>query len=71
VDPTAVVVGEVGLGGEIRPIHQIDKRLAEAGTLGFKRVILPRTNRRGIRAPEGLELVEVESIDQAIDALVR
>jgi DNA repair protein RadA/Sms len=71
VDPAAVVIGEVGLGGEIRSIHQIDKRLSEAGTLGFKRVVLPRTNRRGARPPDSLELIEVETIDQAIDALLR
>ena len=40
----AAVIGEVGLGGEIRSIHQIEKRLAEAQKLGFKRFVLPGNN---------------------------
>lgn len=40
IDSDALFVGEVGLGGEIRPVHQLERRLTEAGRLGFKRVFL-------------------------------
>jgi DNA repair protein RadA/Sms len=61
--------GEVGLGGEIRPVTQIEMRLREAARLGYRRVILPR-----IGAPkrwEGLELLHVRTVNEAIGALGR
>jgi len=66
----AAVIGEVGLGGEIRSIHQIDKRLAEAQKLGFKRFILPRNNLHSVRVPAGITLVQVESVNEALAALL-
>jgi DNA repair protein RadA/Sms len=64
VDPRVVAIGEVGLGGEIRTVGQMEKRITEAGMLGFKRCLLPRNTlklRNG-----GIELVEVETVEQAI-----
>ena len=40
-DPRAVAIGEVGLAGEIRRVHQSDRRIAEAAKLGFERMVLP------------------------------
>jgi DNA repair protein RadA/Sms len=70
VDAEAVVVGEVGLGGEVRTIHQIEKRIAEAEKLGFKRIILPANNIKNLRANGGIEIVGVENVEKAIEALV-
>jgi DNA repair protein RadA/Sms len=70
VRPDAAVIGEVGLGGEIRSIHQIDKRLVEAQKLGFKRFVLPRNNMHSLRVPAGITLVQVESINEALAALL-
>jgi DNA repair protein RadA/Sms len=70
VDANTVVVGEIGLGGEVRTINQIEKRIAEAGKLGFKRIAIPRSNLKGIPKNGGLELMEIDTIDQAIDTLV-
>ncbi|HSQ73968.1 MAG TPA: DNA repair protein RadA [Bacteroidota bacterium] len=66
----AAVIGEVGLGGEIRSIHQMDKRLAEARKLGFQRVVLPRNNVQSARVPAGLAIVEVESVQEALAVLL-
>lgn len=66
----AAVIGEVGLGGEIRSIHQMDKRLAEARKLGFQRVVLPRNNVQSVRVPSGLAVVEVESVQEALAVLL-
>lgn len=71
VDSGSVVMGEVGLGGEIRSIHHIDKRVAEAQKLGFKRIVLPRNNLKGIVVNSGIEIVEVETVDQALEVLLR
>jgi len=70
VDSGAVVIGEVGLGGEIRTIHQIEKRIAEATKLGFTRVIIPRNNLRGRSITERADIVEVDTIDRALEALM-
>ncbi|MFN0156797.1 MAG: DNA repair protein RadA [Bacteroidota bacterium] len=70
VDALAVAVGEVGLGGEIRTISQIEKRVAEASKLGFKRMVLPRMNTRALKTNGEMELKEVESVEQAIEALL-
>jgi len=69
-DSGAVVIGEVGLGGEIRRVSQVEKRVAEAGKLGFTRVILPARNLGAHRPVAGLEVTEVETIVQAIAALL-
>src|SRR5207245_10108398 len=49
-----VVLGEVGLAGEVRAVGQIDQRLAEAAQLGFSRCVLPKGNR--LRPSNALEL---------------
>lgn len=68
VDSSLVVVGEVGLSGELRSVSQLERRLSEASQLGFSRAIVPATLGRGIvRPPEGFELVRVSSVNEAID----
>ena len=70
VDPAAVAIGEIGLGGEIRTVSQVEKRVAEAAKLGFTRCVLPRNNARAMAPRDGIELVEIQTVDQAIAALV-
>jgi DNA repair protein RadA/Sms len=70
VDSTAVAIGEVGLGGEIRSVSQAEKRVGEAGKLGFTRCVLPRSNARKLSRRDGVELIEIETVEQAISALV-
>ena len=67
----AAVVGEVGLGGEIRTIHHIEKRIAEVQKLGFKRLILPRNNAQQVRGGQKLILTEVETIEEAMRVLLQ
>jgi DNA repair protein RadA/Sms len=69
-DSGAVVIGEVGLGGEIRRVSQAEKRVAEARKLGFTRVILPARNLSVQRSSSELEVIEVDTIVQAIAALL-
>ena len=61
------VVGEVGLSGEIRPVRRLKERMGEAGKLGIQRMIVPKSSR--ITKPKGLEIVEVEHVSEAIEAL--
>ena len=58
--------GEVGLTGELRQVSQTNQRLAEIARMGFKTCILPQSAKSRISAPEGLELIFVKTISDAI-----
>jgi DNA repair protein RadA/Sms len=61
-----VIVGEVGLTGEVRAVSHIERRLAECARMGFRACVLPKANLRGLRPPEGLELIGVETVQGAL-----
>ena len=61
-------VGEVGLSGEIRSVSNLNMRLSEIARLGFKRCVIPAHVKDDIRKPDGLELISVKDIRQAIKA---
>jgi len=63
VDPELVLIGEVGLGGQVRPISQLELRLKEASKLGFKRAIVPKSQAVKVN---GLEVTEVSRVVDAI-----
>ncbi len=63
VDPELVLIGEVGLGGQVRPISQLELRLKEAVKLGFKKAIVPKGQNVKV---EGLTIVEVSRVVDAI-----
>ncbi len=63
-----IVFGEVGLAGEIRPVPNGQERLREAAKHGFTRAIVPKAN-LGKRGTEGIEVVGVSRLDEALDRL--
>jgi DNA repair protein RadA/Sms len=65
--PYDLFIGEVGLTGEVRGVSRIEQRVAEAHNMGFKRVIIPEKNRRGWTPPEGMELIGVKSLKEALE----
>jgi DNA repair protein RadA/Sms len=67
VHPGTVLIGEVGLGGQVRTVSQMELRLKEAAKLGFKRAIVPK----GTRFPDlGIEILPVSKVIDAIIAAV-
>ncbi len=70
IDNNIVVIGEVGLGGEIRSINQIEKRIQEAEKLGFKKVIIPKNNMKHVKKSESIKINPVENIMDALDILL-
>ncbi len=62
-----VLIGEVGLSGELRLVGQMPARLREAEKLGFKQAIVPRRLRRGEAWPDGIQVVEVRTLRQALE----
>ncbi|PPD58178.1 DNA repair protein RadA [Dehalogenimonas etheniformans] len=65
VDPHLVAIGELGLSGEIRNVPQIDRRLAEADRLGFRKALVPAAARVKSPSPD-FKLIHVRDIRQAI-----
>jgi DNA repair protein RadA/Sms len=66
IDPETVLIGEVGLGGQVRPVAQLELRLREAAKLGFKQAIVPK-GQADIPA-SGLTLIPVARVVDAISA---
>jgi DNA repair protein RadA/Sms len=64
----AVLIGEIGLAGELRMPGQMPVRLREAAKLGFKTAIVPKRLRKGEPWPQGLQIVEARSLYQALEA---
>ena len=67
VDPRTVLLGEVGLGGQVRPVSQLELRLREAAKLGFKRAIIPK----GQQPPDlGMRILPIAKVIDAIIAAI-
>ena len=67
------VVGEVGLGGEVRSVHRIESRLKEAINMGFERCIIPKRNVKGIAEDlrKKIQIQGVEFVEEAINAVLK
>lgn len=63
-------IGEVGLTGELRAVHALNQRLSEVRRLGFTKCLIPARNSGKLVAPEGLELIRISNIRQAIAVLI-
>ncbi len=71
VDRNAVVIGEVGLSGELRSVNQLDRRINEAARLGFTRMIVPEGARKSIGdIPSTVEVVRCKTAAEAIEAAI-
>ena len=70
VDPGTVIFGEVGLAGEVRAVSMADQRIYEAKKLGFTTCILPRLCLEKIKPVEGIRLIGVSNVREAIGAVL-
>ena len=71
IESKTVALGEIGLGGEIRPVNQVERRVAEASSLGFERCLVARSNLKGWKRPEGVEVIGVGGLEAAEDLALR
>lgn len=69
IDSKTIVFGEVGLSGEVRSVSMAEQRIAEAAKLGFEVCIMPGTSLEGIKVPEGIKLIGVRNIAEAISII--
>jgi len=72
VNSKTVLIGEVGLGGEVRSVGHIEKRIQEAEKLGFEQVFIPRNNLKGLKVNSpGIKVKGVESLTEAINGVIK
>lgn len=73
MDPDTAVVGEVGLGGEVRSVHRIESRLKEAINMGFQHCLIPKRNLKGISEElrRKIRIQGVEFVEEAVHAMLR
>ena len=69
IDPKTVIFGEVGLSGEVRGVSMAEQRVNEAVKLGFETCILPQICLDRLKRTEGIRLIGVRNVREAIDAL--
>lgn len=66
-----IFIGEVGLGGELRGVSQLEKRITEAAKLGFKSAIVPKQSLKGVKIPEGFTAYGIRTVSEMINMLRR
>jgi DNA repair protein RadA/Sms len=71
VDPYLIVVGEVGLSGEVRGVPQLERRLIEAARQGFTRCVGPRFSLSSLNPPQGMETIAVNSLREALKVALK
>ncbi|MGQ0541303.1 MAG: DNA repair protein RadA [Blastocatellia bacterium] len=69
IAPETAVFGEVGLTGEVRGVLQAQARAREAQTLGFKKLIIPESNKKGLEKLLGVRVLGVRNLEEALDEL--
>jgi DNA repair protein RadA/Sms len=70
IDHLTMVMGEVGLGGEVRAISQAELRIREAAKMGFRRCLLPERNLAKLERLDGIELIGIREVGEALDAVL-
>lgn len=73
LDPEMTIVGEVGLGGEVRSVSRIESRLKEAIHMGFQSCLIPKRNFKGISQDirKKINIIGVEFVDEAINVVFK
>ena len=69
IDDKVLVFGEVGLSGEVRAVSMPEQRVAEARKLGFKTCIMPQVSKDMLKKIEGIEVIGVKSVNQAMNLI--
>jgi DNA repair protein RadA/Sms len=72
IDPETVVLGEVGLSGEVRGVPRIENRIREAIHMGFRRVLLPKRNLKGLDPDlcKKISLIGISVVEEAVRELL-
>ena len=69
IDDKMLAFGEIGLSGEVRGVSMAEQRVSEAAKLGFTTCVLPEVNRSQLRPIEGMKVIGVKTVQDAIDLI--
>lgn len=69
IDEGTVIIGEVGLAGEVRAVNFMEKRVNEAAKLGFRRCIVPRNNIKKLEQQSDIKVIGVSSVNEMLDVV--
>jgi len=69
IDGRTIVLGEVGLAGEVRAVSQMDVRVKEAARLGFSRCLIPKSNAVQLEKPAKMEISKIGSLKEMLENL--
>ena len=64
-----IFIGEVGLGGELRSVAQLEKRIFEASKLGFDTAVVPKQSLKGLKTPEKFNIIPAKTLSEALSHL--
>lgn len=70
IEQKTLVFGEIGLSGEVRAVNQAEARIKEASKIGFKRVILPKTNAERIKDCLGLDVIGIKDVHDFLETVL-
>ncbi|MEI7620568.1 MAG: DNA repair protein RadA [Candidatus Falkowbacteria bacterium] len=71
LDRRMLVLGEVGLGGELRPVAKLEFRLKEAEKMGFTRVLIPEMKLDSLAKMKNMEIIKVKTLSDAVDVIAK
>ncbi|MBI4713469.1 MAG: DNA repair protein RadA [Planctomycetes bacterium] len=70
VQDGTLLLGEIGLSGEIRPVNHINNRLQESARLGFKKIVIPADNNKRLLKPEGITIISSSSLQNVVEMML-
>ncbi|MCL2235792.1 MAG: DNA repair protein RadA [Defluviitaleaceae bacterium] len=70
INHESLIFGEVGLTGEVRSVNFAQQRINEGAKLGFKEIIIPQANLKGLKRPEGVKVLGVSSISELLSLII-
>jgi len=71
IDAEAILIGEIGLGGELRAVSHIESRLAEAEKMGFQRAVIPKGNKKNLPRTTRINVFAVDKAEQALETVMQ
>ncbi len=70
IDSNTIFVGEIGLGGEVRSVGNIEKRIQESEKLGFRKIIIPSNNYKEVVDKKNIKIIPIESLTEVISLTI-
>ena len=70
LNPETVVLGEIGLTGELRAVNRVDRRVQEAQKLGFSQCVVPQAHLKSLRVPEGIRVFGAANIQELLELVM-